>query len=233
MTFPPPRCGPCPTARGPGPARGTGHGVPGPRLCRRQRLVLARRQAAHVRIYGTGLVAASLASLLTASGVGRVSCTGAAAGPSAARSAPARSAGAGTAEAGLLRPGLLGPGLPGPGLLRPGLPGPGLPGPGLPGPGLPGPGPGSGPGRPRAGSGSATPAAPGPPGPRRPPPEPRRIRSGRAHRRLPARITRHSGGRRDRAPDRGHPGSDRRRRAAGPAGPDSLPELRGHGPQRP
>ena len=36
-------------------------------------LVLARRQAARVRVYGAGPVAASLASLLTASGVGRVS----------------------------------------------------------------------------------------------------------------------------------------------------------------
>ena len=44
-------------------------------------LVLARRQAARVRVHGAGLVAASLASLLTASGVGRVSVTGAAAGP--------------------------------------------------------------------------------------------------------------------------------------------------------
>ncbi len=43
-------------------------------------LVLARRQAASVRVHGAGPVAASLASLLTASGVGRVSCTGAAAG---------------------------------------------------------------------------------------------------------------------------------------------------------
>ena len=43
-------------------------------------LVLARRQAARVRVYGAGPVAASLASLLTASGVGRVSCIGAAAG---------------------------------------------------------------------------------------------------------------------------------------------------------
>jgi bacteriocin biosynthesis cyclodehydratase domain-containing protein len=46
-------------------------------------LVLARRQAACVRVHGTGLVAAGLASLLTASGVGRVSCTGAAAEPPA------------------------------------------------------------------------------------------------------------------------------------------------------
>jgi bacteriocin biosynthesis cyclodehydratase domain-containing protein len=46
-------------------------------------LVLARRQAACVRVHGTGLVAAGLASLLTASGVGRVTCTGAAAGPPA------------------------------------------------------------------------------------------------------------------------------------------------------
>jgi bacteriocin biosynthesis cyclodehydratase domain-containing protein len=46
-------------------------------------LVLARRQAASVLVHGTGLVASGLASLLTASGVGRVSCTGAAAEPSA------------------------------------------------------------------------------------------------------------------------------------------------------
>jgi bacteriocin biosynthesis cyclodehydratase domain-containing protein len=44
-------------------------------------LVLARRQAASVRVHGTGLVASGLASLLTESGVGRVSCTGAAAEP--------------------------------------------------------------------------------------------------------------------------------------------------------
>ena len=43
-------------------------------------LVLARRQAARVRVYGASPMAASLASLLSASGVGRVSCTGAAAG---------------------------------------------------------------------------------------------------------------------------------------------------------
>jgi hypothetical protein len=44
-------------------------------------LVLARRQAACVRVYGASPMAASLASLLTASGVGRVSCTGAAGWP--------------------------------------------------------------------------------------------------------------------------------------------------------
>ncbi len=38
--------------------------------------VLARRQAAYVRVHGTGPVASGLASLLTASGVGQVSCTG-------------------------------------------------------------------------------------------------------------------------------------------------------------
>jgi hypothetical protein len=43
-------------------------------------LVLARRQAASVRVHGTGLVATGLASLLSASGVGQVSCTGAVAG---------------------------------------------------------------------------------------------------------------------------------------------------------
>ena len=62
-------------------------------------LVLARRQAARVRVHGTGPVAASLASLLSASGVGRVSCTGAAAGwpggePSAAGSPRAGSSSA-------------------------------------------------------------------------------------------------------------------------------------------
>ena len=46
-------------------------------------LVLARRQGASVLVHGTGLVASGLASLLTASGVGRVSCTGAAAEPPA------------------------------------------------------------------------------------------------------------------------------------------------------
>jgi bacteriocin biosynthesis cyclodehydratase domain-containing protein len=46
-------------------------------------LVLARRQAASVLVHGTGLVASGLASLLTASGVGRVSCTGPAAEPPA------------------------------------------------------------------------------------------------------------------------------------------------------
>ena len=44
-------------------------------------LVLARRQAARVRVYGASPMAASLASLLTASGVGRVSCIGAAGWP--------------------------------------------------------------------------------------------------------------------------------------------------------
>ena len=39
-------------------------------------LVLARRQDAYVRVHGTGPVASSLASLLAASGIGRVSCTG-------------------------------------------------------------------------------------------------------------------------------------------------------------
>ncbi len=47
-------------------------------------LVLARRQGAFVRVHGTGPVASSLASLLTASGIGRVSCTGVVGGPAAA-----------------------------------------------------------------------------------------------------------------------------------------------------
>ena len=46
-------------------------------------LVLARRQGAYVRVHGTGPVASSLASLLTASGIGRVSCTGVVGGPPA------------------------------------------------------------------------------------------------------------------------------------------------------
>ena len=67
--------------------------------------VLARRQAARVRVYGAGPVAASLASLLTASGVNRVSCTSAAAGwlgaePSGAGSSGAGSSGAGSSGAG-------------------------------------------------------------------------------------------------------------------------------------
>ncbi len=44
-------------------------------------LVLARRQGAYVRVHGTGPVASGLAGLLTASGVGRVSCTGVVGGP--------------------------------------------------------------------------------------------------------------------------------------------------------
>jgi hypothetical protein len=56
--------------------------------------VLARRQAASVRVHGAGLVAAGLASLLTASGVGRVSVTGAAGSP-AGETAAARTSGTG------------------------------------------------------------------------------------------------------------------------------------------
>jgi hypothetical protein len=48
--------------------------------------VLARRQAAAVRVYGMGPVGPEIASLLTASGVGRVTCTG----PVGAGSAPAQ-----------------------------------------------------------------------------------------------------------------------------------------------
>ena len=66
-------------------------------------LVLARRQAAHVRVHGSGPVATSLASLLTASGVGRVTCTAPVAGwpgrePSGAGSSG--SSGAGSSGAG-------------------------------------------------------------------------------------------------------------------------------------
>ena len=63
-------------------------------------LVLARRQAARVRVYGTGPVAAGLASLLCASGVGRVCCTGAAAGWPGGEPAGAGSSGAGSSGAG-------------------------------------------------------------------------------------------------------------------------------------
>jgi len=60
-------------------------------------LVLARRQAASVLVHGTGPVAAGLASLLTASGVGQVSCTGAVSEPGGAES-PAGSAGRASAR---------------------------------------------------------------------------------------------------------------------------------------
>jgi hypothetical protein len=63
-------------------------------------LVLARRQAARVRVYGAGPVAASLASLLTASGVGQVSCTSAAAGWPGGEPGGAGSPGAGSPAAG-------------------------------------------------------------------------------------------------------------------------------------
>jgi hypothetical protein len=63
-------------------------------------LVLARRQAARVRVHGAGPVAASLASLLTASGVGRVSCTGLAAGRPEGEPAATGSSGAGSSGAG-------------------------------------------------------------------------------------------------------------------------------------
>ena len=63
-------------------------------------LVLARRQAASVRVHGASLVAASLASLLTASGVGRVSVTGAAAGRPGGEPAGAGSPGPGSSGPG-------------------------------------------------------------------------------------------------------------------------------------
>ena len=59
-------------------------------------LVLARRQGAYVRVHGTGPVASSLASLLAASGVGQVSCTGLVGGPPGGgpgAGAPARESG--------------------------------------------------------------------------------------------------------------------------------------------
>jgi hypothetical protein len=62
--------------------------------------VLARRQAASVRVHGAGLVAAGLASLLTASGVGRVSVTGAVGGPPEGEPLAAGPSGAGPSGAG-------------------------------------------------------------------------------------------------------------------------------------
>jgi hypothetical protein len=52
--------------------------------------VLARRQAAAVRVYGAGPVGPGVASLLTASGVGHVVCTGPVGPPAAQRGRPAR-----------------------------------------------------------------------------------------------------------------------------------------------
>jgi bacteriocin biosynthesis cyclodehydratase domain-containing protein len=70
--------------------------------------VLARRQAAYVRVHGTGLVASGLASLLTASGVGQVSCTGTTGGTAAGGTAAGGPAAGGTAA----EPPATGPGLP-------------------------------------------------------------------------------------------------------------------------
>ena len=67
-------------------------------------LVLARRQAASVRVHGTGPVAAGLASLLTASGVGQVTCTGPVGEPSGAQ-ASAGPAGTASADRARLRTG--------------------------------------------------------------------------------------------------------------------------------
>jgi hypothetical protein len=51
---------------------------------------LARRQAAEVRVYGAGPVGSGIASLLTASGVGHVVCTGPVGRPTTERDRPAR-----------------------------------------------------------------------------------------------------------------------------------------------
>ena len=51
---------------------------------------LARRQAATVRVYGTGPVGSGIASLLAASGVGHVVCTGPVGQPGRRRGRPAR-----------------------------------------------------------------------------------------------------------------------------------------------
>ena len=53
-------------------------------------LALARRQAATVRVYGTGPVGSGVASLLAASGVGHVVCTGPVGQPGPRRGQPAR-----------------------------------------------------------------------------------------------------------------------------------------------
>ncbi len=52
--------------------------------------VLARRQAATVRVYGAGPVGSEIASLLAASGVGRVACTGPVSQPAAGATGPGR-----------------------------------------------------------------------------------------------------------------------------------------------
>jgi hypothetical protein len=51
---------------------------------------LARRQAAEARVYGVGPVGSGIASLLTASGVGHVVCTGPVGRPTTERGRPAR-----------------------------------------------------------------------------------------------------------------------------------------------
>ena len=66
--------------------------------------VLARRQAASVRVYGTGPVGSEIASLLTASGVGRVVCAGQLGQPATGPRPPAGRHGAGTAAAPQHRP---------------------------------------------------------------------------------------------------------------------------------
>jgi bacteriocin biosynthesis cyclodehydratase domain-containing protein len=72
-------------------------------------LVLARRQAASVLVHGTGPVAAGLASLLTASGVGQVSCTGAVSEPGGAESSAGSAGRASARSAGRASAGSAGP----------------------------------------------------------------------------------------------------------------------------
>ncbi len=76
--------------------------------------ILSRRQGARVRVYGTGPVGSSVASLLTASGVGQVSSV-----------SPAGRPGAGPPDIGLPDIGLPDIGLPDGGLPDASLPGPG------------------------------------------------------------------------------------------------------------
>jgi hypothetical protein len=92
--------------------------------------ILARRQAAWIRVHGTGTAGLSLAGLLTAAGVGRVTTSGrlaAGAGPAAPVShgpaaPPAHDAGARPPAAGpAARPGTAQPGWPAAGELPPGL----------------------------------------------------------------------------------------------------------------
>jgi hypothetical protein len=105
--------------------------------------ILARRLAALVRIHGGGRVGAEIASLLTTSGIGRVTHADPAgeaeAQPRTAQPSTTQRSGtpsATTARPGAERPGRLRPGPPQPGPPQPGPPQPGPPRPGPPQPDL-------------------------------------------------------------------------------------------------